>query len=489
MTAVPDLIKLWAVTSILRGHVLEADYGPIVGQVLFILLAARASDSGKFPAAHPLAEVPESWHRGAILSPDQPPQAALEHALADLQAWYRHHGKAESSLPHAVDGLAWLDDSAARSLLQRMYEYADAVHAPPGTALRHVYEFFSARGGHAGPASTLPHGLGQAVVTLLQLEDGVAVADIACGNGVLLSETWEAAHGANLEVSLQGFDMNARSTTLANLLHIADGGCSPIAETRDVLYDPPTDDVGRRARLRRYDRILCATPFGRKLHSLERLQLDPFGRFTGDGLRTTAGDVAYLEHAWASLNDRGRAVQIVPAGLLFRSGRESVTRERLLQQDGIEAVISLPGGIWANTAIETALIVLNRAKASDRAGEVMFGIVGREETRSGNVIESKDLAEVLACWREWREDEDGRLVSIQSVAEVLAGDDVLAPDRFIDTFIPPVEEPLADLLEALKMANSDRNMAEQALERALAFLPECRPVHLRQLDQDEEGGA
>src|SRR5699024_431184 len=71
----------------------------------------------------------------------------------------------------------------------------------------------------------------------------------------------------------------------------------------------------------------------------------------------TSADYAFISHALASLNETGRGIVLVADGSLFRGGAEGKIRHNMIASDVIEAIISLPGGIFQHTNISVNLII------------------------------------------------------------------------------------------------------------------------------------
>jgi type I restriction enzyme M protein len=73
-----------------------------------------------------------------------------------------------------------------------------------------------------------------------------------------------------------------------------------------------------------------------------------------------------------ALGPEGRAVVVVHPGLLFRVGAVARLRSAWVDEDLVEAVISLPAGLMHNTAMATNIVIFNTNKAADRRGQVLF---------------------------------------------------------------------------------------------------------------------
>jgi type I restriction-modification system DNA methylase subunit len=126
--------------------------------------------------------------------------------------------------------------------------------------------------------------------------------------------------------------------------------------------------------LQRFDLVVTEPPFSLSEAEYEEAAKDPWNRF-GAGLPSPKrGELVYVQHVAAILNEKGRAAVIVPHGVLFRGGIEGKIRAAMLQPeiDLIEAVIGLPGGLLYATPAPSAILILNRDKPPDRRGKVLF---------------------------------------------------------------------------------------------------------------------
>ena len=99
----------------------------------------------------------------------------------------------------------------------------------------------------------------------------------------------------------------------------------------------------------------------------------------------------------------GRSATIVPDGVLFGSSKAHVQlRKHLVEDNQLEAVISLPSGVFKPYAsVSTAIIIFSKGGKTD---EVFFYDVesdGFSLDDKRQPIEDNDLPEVLAQWQQW----------------------------------------------------------------------------------------
>ena len=72
--------------------------------------------------------------------------------------------------------------------------------------------------------------------------------------------------------------------------------------------------------------------------------LDKFHRFDWGVPPASKGDWAFLLHMIASLSVNGRIAAVAPHGVLFRGAAEGRIRQKVIEENLLDAVIGLPAG-------------------------------------------------------------------------------------------------------------------------------------------------
>jgi type I restriction enzyme M protein len=71
-----------------------------------------------------------------------------------------------------------------------------------------------------------------------------------------------------------------------------------------------------------------------------------------------------------SLTEKGKLIALLPQGFLYRGMQEERLRMYLIEEDLIDTIISLPGGLLLNTGIPLTILVINKSK--NLKGKVKF---------------------------------------------------------------------------------------------------------------------
>jgi type I restriction enzyme M protein len=107
-------------------------------------------------------------------------------------------------------------------------------------------------------------------------------------------------------------------------------------------------------------------------------------------------DLMFVQHMIASLKDDGIMATVMPHGVLFRGGVEKVIREGIVNDDLIEAIISLPQHLFYGTGIPACILVINKQKKKDTKGKILFINADAEygEGRNQNFLRPEDIEKI-----------------------------------------------------------------------------------------------
>jgi signal transduction histidine kinase len=101
-----------------------------------------------------------------------------------------------------------------------------------------------------------------------------------------------------------------------------------------------------------YDAIVTVPPFGYRMH------------MSGDeeGVSENSEIVA-IKRFEETTNEHGQLITIVPVSFLYgESARTRLLRERLTRKNLLDSIIQLPGGVFSNTGLVTAIVVLKKQR-------------------------------------------------------------------------------------------------------------------------------
>jgi type I restriction enzyme M protein len=127
---------------------------------------------------------------------------------------------------------------------------------------------------------------------------------------------------------------------------------------------------------------------------------------------TTATEILFLKYMMDSLDARGRCGLVVPEGLLFGStGAHKEIRRQLLEQFRVDAVLSLPGGVFQPySGVKTSVLVFSRGGATERVLFLHADADGYKlDAQHDQPVDADDLPALVsvfrdrdARWAEWQ---------------------------------------------------------------------------------------
>ena len=162
--------------------------------------------------------------------------------------------------------------------------------------------------------------------TLIEVKDDMSVYDACCGTGILVNSV------ANGKGRVFAQDINVSIIGIAAIMTILSGNKIGAVKCADSLYNPIEQNE-------KYDRIILEPPFGGR-YSKEYIMNIPSDNCMYE--HTSDSRYLFIRHALASLKDDGIAAILVPMGALFSSGSTGSIRQKLVDDNYIEAIIEFP---------------------------------------------------------------------------------------------------------------------------------------------------
>lgn len=235
-------------------------------------------------------------------------------------------------------------------------------------------------------------------------------ADLALGRlsgGELTPAQWKF-----LETSaFTGFDNDANMVKVAILnmyLHKM--------EKADIrFHNPLTTGIGSPYPGRTFDIVLANPPFAGKIQT-ESILADI-------NLDTRATELLFMKWFVDHLSPTGRAGVIVPNGVLFGGNKAAVKiREMLIKEYGLQAVISLPSGVFKPYAgVGTAILIFDKTKVKLKKDDFVWfydiTAVGFSLDDKQTPIEANDIPDILAKWEKREEGTHSYCVPIAKILE------------------------------------------------------------------------
>ncbi|BAV96266.1 HsdM family class I SAM-dependent methyltransferase [Lysobacter enzymogenes] len=336
-------------------------------------------------------------------------------------------------------------------LVNDRFEFPDLL----GAAYEYLIKYFADSAGKKGGEFYTPAEVVRLLVQITKPAAGQAIYDPTVGSGGFLIQAHqyveEQGQDAN-NLALYGQDSNGTVWSICNMNMILHNITRFTIENGDTLEDPQILEDGR---IRQFDRVLANPPFSQ---NYSRASVKFPSRFREWCPETgKKADLMFVQHMLASLKPNGRMATVMPHGVLFRGGKEKLIRELFLGDDCIEAIISLPPGLFYGTGIPACVLVCNKQKPDSLKNKVLFINADREygEGKAQNKLRPEDIEKIDFVFTHKRElPKYSRLVETSEILE--QHDANLNIRRYVDnTPDPEPEDVQAHLIGGIPQTEID----------------------------------
>lgn len=272
-------------------------------------------------------------------------------------------------------------------LVNENFEFPDLL----GAAYEYLIKFFADSAGKKGGEFYTPAEVVRLLVQITKPEAGNEIYDPTVGSGGFLIQSHQYVEEQGQDpndLALYGQDSNGTVWSICNMNMILHNITRFTIENGDTLEDPLILENGQ---VRKFDRVLANPPFSQ---NYSRANMKFSSRFREWCPETgKKADLMFVQHMLASLKTEGHMATIMPHGVLFRGGKEKLIREIFINDDVIEAIISLPPGLFYGTGIPACVIVANKNKPDSLKDKVLFINADREyaEGKAQNKLRPEDI--------------------------------------------------------------------------------------------------
>ena len=216
--------------------------------------------------------------------------------------------------------------------------------------------------------SHTPENIAKLLATLLNPRPNEEICDPLCSTGTLLATLGEyvrKSFGDSKSYKLYGQD-NYSGLAKINMLFLAEDNV--IIEDEDVIYHPKLLTYNSKELLK-FDVIISNLIFSQTSWEYDKhfAKKDPFNRFYRGLPPKSKKSYALISHMIETLKDNtGRMAILVPNTVLFgKSKKEANIRKQLIEENLLDAVISLPIKILSLSPIPVNILIFNKNKSDN----------------------------------------------------------------------------------------------------------------------------
>lgn len=480
---------LWHAAHIITGPIDASDYKTYIFPILFFKRICDVYDEEFQEAMEQVGDeelakgemfhriqIPENCHWRHVFNRTKDVGQSLKEAFRGIEL-------ANPKLHGIFGDASWtnkerLSDELLVTLLNHFNKVNLGVASVRDDDMGRAYEYlikrFADKANKKAGEFYTPRTIVRLMVNILDPQAGESVYDPACGTGGMLLETIhhvkENGDDPRL-LKIKGQEKNLTTEAIARMNLFLHGQEDFDIIRGDTLRDPK---FIQNDHLETFDCVIANPPFSLKEWGYELWVNDPYGRKQYGLAPKTNGDFAWVQHMFASLNDKGRMAVVLPHGVLFRGGAEGKIRRQLLKENRIEAIIGVASNLFYGTGIPACILVLRKSRPTSHQDHVL--IINAEEIftkgRAQNTLSNEQADEIYKIYKQ-QESEGPSANEIEGVArcvplsEIEENDFNLNIARYVQK---PLEEESITVEEALADFRSKLTALEKAEDELEALL-------------------
>lgn len=472
--------KLWAAADKLRGNISSSDYKYVVLGLIFLKYVSDAFDV-QYKKAESENYDPEDRD---YYAQDNvfwiPPEARWEYLSRNAK-----QSTIGMLIDNAMDAVerdnptlkGVLPKNYAREALdkRRLGELIDLftnVTFQSDNAkdlLGQVYEYFmgmfaNSEGKHGGEFYT-PRSIVKLLVEMLEPYNG-RVYDPACGSGGMFvwSEKFVEEHSGRAgDIAVYGQELNETTWRLGKM-NMAIRGIDADLRRGDTFHDDKFPDL-------KADYIIANPPFNISDWGQELLHDDIRWKY-GTPPRGNA-NFAWVQHFIHHLSPKGTAGFVLANGSMSsQSSGEGEIRKKILENDLVDCIVTLPSQLFFNTGIPACLWFISRDR-TNRNGKTLFidgRNLGHMVTRRNRELTSEDIGKVASTYHNFKT-QNGEYADVPGFAKVATLDEikehdyVLTPGRYVGSEeVEEDDEAFAEEMERLTAELNEQFAKSHELE-------------------------
>ena len=311
-----------------------------------------------------------------------------------------------------------------------------------GNAYEYLIGKFAANSGQKAGEYYTPPEVSELMAELLDPQSGDTICDPACGSASLLMKCGRKVvqHHGSKQYELYGQEAIGSTWSLAKMNMFLHGEDNHKIEWGDTIRNPKLLD--KNGDLMLFDVVTANPPFSLDKWGHDDVENDKFGRFRRGMPPKTKGDYAFILHMIETMKPKtGRMGVVVPHGVLFRGSSEGKIRQKLIEENLLDAVIGLPEKLFFGTGIPAAILIFKNQKVDDK---VLFIDASREfePGKNQNKLSEDNIAKIVKTYRDG--DNVDKYAYLASLQDIRDNDYNLNIPRYVDTH---QEEMEIDLMQ------------------------------------------
>ena len=347
-------------------------------------------------------------------------------------------------------------DAIEKDILGRIYEYFLGQFAK--NELQKGGEFYT------------PACLVRTMVECIEPYEG-RVYDPACGSGGMFIQSVKFVkehQGRLANISIYGQEKNPTTWRLAKMnlaIRSLNGDLGKYAA------DTFTEDLHKDLKA---DFVLANPPFNMEW-DVDKVSKDPRWKY---GLAPKGNaNYAWLQHMISKLSQNGKMACILANGSLSAGGQEGEIRKKLLENDLVDCIISMPTNLFYTVTVPCSIWIINRNKK--QKGYTLFinaNNMGTMVTRKLRELSKEDILKIAETYHNYQNEINYEDVlgycKKSDLEEIKENDYVLTPGRYVgveeqENDDASFEEKMIKLVQELSKQFEKSHKLEEEIKKNL----------------------
>ena len=300
------------------------------------------------------------------------------------------------------------------------------------------------------------------------------VYDPACGSGGMFIQSLKFVqeHQGNVNnIGIYGQEKNPTTWRLAKMnlaIRSLNGDLGKYAA------DTFTEDLHKDLKA---DFILANPPFNLEW-DVDKVSKDQRWRY-GLAPKNNA-NYAWLQHMISKLSQNGKMACILANGSLSAGGQEGEIRKKLLENDLVDCILSMPSNLFYTVTVPCSIWIINRSKK--QKGQTLFinaNNMGTMVTRKLRELSQEEILSIAETYHNYQNDTNYEdklgYCKKATLEEIESNDYVLTPGRYVGTEEVeddgiPFEEKMKTLTEELSNQFKQSNELDEEIKRVLGAI-------------------
>ena len=368
-------------------------------------------------------------------------------------------------------------EAQSKDLLGRVFEYF-------------LGEFALAEGKKGGQFYT-PESVVKLLVEMLEPYEG-RVFDPCCGSGGMFVQSekfikhhqdyYKKNNGKKLSlnpadhISIYGQESNQTTWRLAKM-NLAIRGI----DSSNVKWNNEGSFLNDAHKDLKADFIIANPPFNDSDWSGDLLRKD--GRWKYGIPPSSNANFAWIQHFIYHLADSGTAAFLLAnSSLDSESSIENEIRKKIIEEDLVDCIVTLPGKLFYSTPIPVSIWFLTKNKKNGnyrkRQGDVLFidgSKLGKADSRTSSSLQISDIKLLADTFHNWR-NEDGIYNDVNgfcrsvSIEEIKDGNYSLFPAKYIEIELESNELSEKEAAKLFRRKYESYQTSRKSLEKAFKIV-------------------